>query len=137
MKIVPLSPALHPEWRRMRHGLWPWLAEDDEEPVSQEVFIALDDAGRPCGFVEAGERPYAEGCETSPVGYIEGWYVSPESRGRGVGRSLIEAAEQWARSRGLREMASDAGLDNLASHRAHERLGYREVERVVCFRKAL
>jgi len=44
------------------------------------------------GFVEVSLRPYAEGCDTRPVGYLEGGYVAPEWRGQGIGRALVEAA---------------------------------------------
>jgi aminoglycoside 6'-N-acetyltransferase I len=37
----------------------------------------------------------------------------------------------------LRELASDALLDNNGSHAMHEALGFTETERVVYFRKAL
>jgi len=71
------------------------------------------------------------------VGYLEGWYVSPEHRRAGIGRKLVQAAEDWARSKGCTEMASDAELHNTQSQQAHRRLGYEEVERIVCFRKSL
>jgi aminoglycoside 6'-N-acetyltransferase I len=129
----------------MRIALWPdepsagtdkdmrdWLARRDAA-----VFVAARPDGSLCGFVEAGTRPYAEGCETSPVGYIEGWYVDADVRREGHGRALLEAAEDWARSQGCTEMASDALLDNILSHRAHARCGYEEVERLVTFRKSL
>ena len=54
-----------------------------------------------------------------------------------MGRRLIEAAEQWARSRGCTEMGSDAEIANTLSHRAHAALGYEEIERVVSFAKRL
>ena len=101
------------------------------------VFIAERDDGTPCGFVEVGTRSYAEGCESSPVPYIEAWYVDPDVRRGGVGRALLAAAEDWARSLGYREIASDALLDNVVSHRAHLGSGYSEVERIVVFRKTL
>lgn len=101
------------------------------------VFVAATDRGRLAGFVEASIRDWAEGCSTRPVGYIEGWYVVPEYRRSGVGRQLIDAAEQWARSRGCSEMGSDALLDNVISYAAHRALGYREVERVVAFSKKI
>ena len=46
-------------------------------------------------------------------------------------------AEDWARGKGCSEMASDTWLDNEASIRAHVKLGYAEVERLVHFVKQL
>ncbi len=93
--------------------------------------------GELVGFVEAALRKWAEGCSTSPVGYIEGWYVQPEHRRAGVGGRLIEAAEDWARARGCTEMGSDAELWNEVSHAAHRALGYTEATRLLCFSKPI
>ena len=82
-------------------------------------------------------RDYAEGCSGSRIGYIEGWYVEPELRRQGLGGQLVQAAEHWARELGLAEMASDCEIDNAVSFRAHTALGYQEVGRIICFRKAL
>lgn len=101
------------------------------------VFVAVRPDGSVCGFVEAGSRPYADGCETSPVGYVEGWYVDPDVRREGYGRALLEAAEDWARAAGYQEMASDALIDNEMSRMAHLASGYEEVGRVIQFRKSL
>jgi aminoglycoside 6'-N-acetyltransferase I len=102
------------------------------------IFVAETEAGELAGFADAGLRSYAEGCDVSrPIGYLEGWFVVERYRGRGIGRALVAAAEQWAREQGCREMASDTWIDNEASQRAHERLGYEIVERQVTFRKLL
>ncbi|HEU5183065.1 MAG TPA: aminoglycoside 6'-N-acetyltransferase [Gemmatimonadaceae bacterium] len=145
MRVRLLEPSDWNEWRRMRAALWPDEPTASTDPdmrawhgrADARVFVAERADGSLCGFIEVGTRPYAEGCETSPVGFIEGWYVDPDVRRHGCGRALIEAAEEWARSAGYTEMGSDALLDNLVSHRAHERLGYTEVERLVAFRKSL
>ncbi len=79
----------------------------------------------------------ADSCETSPVAYLEGWWVDADVRGQGIGAALIFAAEAWARARGYSEFASDTTLDNTLSQVAHERLGFVEVERAVLYRKAL
>ena len=89
------------------------------------------------GFLEAGTRKYAEGCDTSPVGYIEGWYVDEDLRGKGIGKALVKAAEDWTRLQGLTEMASDTWLDNEVSIQAHLKMGYEETERLVHFAKKL
>ncbi len=90
------------------------------------------------GFLEVSVRSHADGCDPStPVGYIEGWYVAPDCRRRKIGARLVAAAESWARDRGCLEMASDAWLDHLDSQRAHEALGFEVVDRCVHYRKAL
>lgn len=129
----------------MRCALWPhhtpaeheaemntWLARPDAA-----VVVCVRESGGLCGFAEVGTRPYVDGCRTSPVAFLEGWYVDPDCRGAGVGRALIEAVEAWARGRGLSELGSDAPLDNEPSQRAHERVGFVEVERAVRYRKPL
>lgn len=133
-ECVRMSLALFPEATRED-------ALSDIETVRSrpdaEVFVVERPTGMLAGFVEVGERAYADGCDTSPVGYIEAWYVDPDVRKQGYGRALLEAAEAWARARGRREMGSDALLDNETSQRAHERSGYQEVDRIVQFRKSL
>ena len=77
------------------------------------------------------------GTETSPVGFVEGVYVIPGWRRRGIARQLFEAIADWARANGCRELASDALIDNEISQRAHRSLGFRETERVVYFTRRL
>jgi molybdopterin synthase catalytic subunit len=136
--IRPLSEKDRPEWRRMRLALWPKHdpREIDAEIAEFEtggrvfgqaarVFVAERRQGTGlCGFVEVTLRAYADGCASAPVGYLEGWYVDPDARRGGVGRALVDAAEQWARGRGCSEMGSDCDADNVASFTAHQRLGY-------------
>jgi aminoglycoside 6'-N-acetyltransferase I len=134
-----------PEWLRMRLLLWPEVESSDllgemEQILSDvmtPVFVIHREAGGLGGFLEAGTRKYAEGCATGPVGYIEGWFVDEDLRGQGWGHRLVRAAEDWARSLGLKEMASDTWLENEISIRAHLAMGYEEVERLIHFAKTL
>jgi aminoglycoside 6'-N-acetyltransferase I len=104
----------------------------------EAVLVAEDQASSALiGLAEVSRRTYAEGCETSPVGFLEGWYVVPERRRQGIGRALVDAAEVWARELGCRELASDALVDNRVSAEAHRALGFEEVEVIRCFRKEL
>lgn len=133
-------------WGSMRLALWPdehgvataeemqaWLADS-----GKTALLALDVEGNAIGFAELALRhDYVNGTETSPVGFLEGWYVAPEWHARGVGRALIAAGEDWARLQGCSEFASDALLDNADSHAAHLACGFEETERVVYFRKSL
>jgi len=71
------------------------------------------------------------------VPFLEGIWVEPELRRRGVGRALVDHVEAFVRARGFREIGSDALLGNRASHAAHAAWGFSETERVVYFRKGL
>ncbi len=134
------------EWVRMRSALWPEIAPEEAEPDAREwlaheatvVLVAerADGSGLG-GFVEVGEREYADSCDASPVAYLEARFVDPDLRRSGMGQRLAEAAMHWARERGYREMASDALLENAVSHRAHEAAGFVEVERAVRYRLVL
>jgi aminoglycoside 6'-N-acetyltransferase I len=99
------------------------------------VFVARIDTGAVVGFLEVRLRDYAEGAESSPVGYLEGLYIAAEYRRQGIGAALLRAGEQWAWSRGCSEITSDAQIDNAISIELHKRMGYSEVERQVCFLK--
>jgi aminoglycoside 6'-N-acetyltransferase I len=133
------------EWLRMRRTLWGGCPDEEQtlemdeflKSEVDEVFFAVRPDGKLCGFLEAALRSRADGCDSSPVGYIEGWYVDPDVRLKGIGRALVDAAEAWARSKGCRQMASDAELSNNVSHQAHGALGYQEVGRGVQFKKDL
>jgi aminoglycoside 6'-N-acetyltransferase I len=131
----------------MRTALWPdedpdelaheTLAHFANAPLYELILVAERSDGRLVGFLELNLRAYAEGCATSPVPFIEGWYVTMDSRRQGVGRRLVEAAEDWARLRGFTEIGSDTQADNALSQDAHAALGFEEAERLVSFRKAL
>ena len=102
------------------------------------IFVAETNDGTLVGFLEVDLRSHADGCNPSqPVGYIEGWYVAETHRQQGVGKGLLAKAEDWSRSHGCVEMASDALIDNELSQRAHEALGYAVVDRCVHYRKGL
>jgi aminoglycoside 6'-N-acetyltransferase I len=130
---------------RLRHALWPDASEAEHRreverffsgPQVAPVLVAEDRSGM-LGFAELSIRPYAEGCETDHVGFLEGWFVMAEARHRGVGRKLVAAAEAWARSAGCTEFASDAEADNEESAAAHRALGFEDVGLIRCFRKGL
>lgn len=105
------------------------LARDD-----WAAFGAEAPDGELVGLIELFERNVAESCESSPVSYIEGLWVAAAWRRRGLARRLVEAARDWARSRGRTEMASDVQIANLVSQAVHRRLGFAETERLVTYR---
>lgn len=145
MEIRPIEAADFDEWLRLRLALWPDHTADEHRAEMMQiandslspVFVIERGHGRLAGFLEAGLRKYADGCDTSPVGYIEGWYVDADVRQQGLGRALMQAAEQWAITHGCTEIASDCLIDNEVSYRAHLAIGYLETERLIHFKKDL
>lgn len=136
---------------RLRHALWPEGSLDEHARELGEifagrwsaiypyaVFVAEAPDGTLVAFAEVTLRSRADGCDPSrPVGYLEGWFVVEPFRRRGMGAALLRAAEDWAREQGCVEMASDTWIDNDASQRAHEALGFTVVDRCVNYRKRL
>jgi len=108
-----------------------------DEPDGELVWVWESDSGDLGGFVSASIRPWAEGCSSAPVPYVEGWYVAAPLRGHGVGRALVAVVEDWAREQGFTELGSDAELENEVSLLAHDRLGFVPTERLQFFRKTL
>lgn len=138
--LALLLAALWPESPAEEHAreLEHILAGKAPGKLPLVIFVAEDKDGSLVGFLECGLRSHADSCNPShAVGYVEGWYVAEEFRRRGIGKSLLAAAEEWARGQGCLEMASDAVIDNVLSQNVHQRLGFEVVERSVLFRKAL
>jgi aminoglycoside 6'-N-acetyltransferase I len=147
-RVRPARPADVQAWAMLRQALWPAESPDeltaearaffaDADTLLEAVLLAEASDGTLLGFAELSLRPYAEDCRTSPVAFLEGWYVIPAARRHGVGRALVSAAEQWARERGCHEFASDTELDNSVSAEAHRALGFEDAGAVRCFRKNL
>ena len=152
-RIVRAGAEQAHDWAALRAALWPDCTAVEHAAYLRQVlgrgdtavgFLAVETSGGAdvpgpaIGFAEATLRAdYVNGCQTSPVGFLEGWFVQPAARGRGIGRALVAATEDWARQRGCTEMASDARLDNTGAQHAHEACGFREAERVVYFHKRL
>lgn len=146
MRLEACTFDMLDDWVALRLALWPdGSAEghrDDAagilESADDAAFIARNDDGLAIGLAEAALRhDYVNGCESSPVGFLEGIYVRPEWRRRGVARALCQAVEAWAAGHGCAEFASDADLLNTGSQQMHHALGFEETERVVYYRKRL
>jgi aminoglycoside 6'-N-acetyltransferase I len=101
------------------------------------VLLALAADASVAGFAELSIRNIVDSCSTDRVAYLEGWYVVPQFRRRGIGAALIRAAEQWAAAQGCTEFASDSEIDNQVSYAAHLHAGFEETGRVRTFRKKI
>ena len=134
-------------WLALRTKLWPLTPADEHrgeiaqhlaDPARFAALLTCDESGRAVGPAEAALRPdHINGCETSPVAFLEGIDREPQARRHGIARALAAAVEVWAVARGCRELASDALIENAASHDFHRAIGFAPTERVVFYRKEL
>jgi aminoglycoside 6'-N-acetyltransferase I len=150
--VVRLArPADKAPWALLRAQLWPdasveehasdiaaMLARGPHGGLPLVAFVAEAPDGVLAGFLEVGLRSHADGCDPRQhVGFVEGWFVLESHRRKGVGKHLLQAAEDWARSQGCVEMASDTWVDHHLSQRVHEALRFEVVDRCVHYRKRL
>jgi aminoglycoside 6'-N-acetyltransferase I len=145
------TPTDRDQLAQLREELWPDTSAEEHARELEPIlggktpgrmplvnFVAESADGKLFGFAEIDLRSHADGCSPErPVGYLEGWYVIESARHRGIGRRLLFAAEEWARSHGCVEMASDTWIDNELSQTCHEKLGFEVVDQCVHYRKTL
>lgn len=132
-------------WKRMRKALWPECPENRHELEINQllsskgiVFIAESSSHDLIGFAEISiRRDHVAGTTSTPIPYLEGWYVAPAFRRQGIGKALIRSAEEFALQAGFRELASDTEINNHSSVESHRCLGFIEVETTVHFLKPL
>lgn len=116
------------------------LTEEFKELISNDeavVFLAKREENT-VGFAQCQLRhDYVEGTDSSPVGYLEGIFVSEGYRGQGIAKKLLKACEEWAAEMGCVEFASDCELTNFESRKFHMSMGFEEANRIICFTKRL
>jgi L-amino acid N-acyltransferase len=88
------------------------------------AFLLVEDAGRILGFVTyaqfRGGIGYARTMEHTIL-------LAPEAQGRGLGPTLLTAAETHARTAGAVSIFAGVSAENPAGRRFHSRMGYAEV----------
>ena len=139
-QVARLCEALWPEasWTAHREEVMPILSGRPTATMPSVIFVAETPSGTLAGFLEVSLRSHADGCDTRhAVGFVEGWLVEESFRRQGLGAQLLAVAENWARSQGCVEMASDVWIDSTISQRVHESLDFEVVDRCVHYRKAL
>jgi len=145
LSVRQMGRADRATWASMRVALWPDESaevhgKDIEEMLAGNTgygFVAETENGAAVGFAEITIRPFANGCDSRPVPFLEGIWVDAPFRRQGVGALLVKHVEVFAAARGFREIGSDALMENHASHAAHRGWGFCETEHVVHFRKLL
>jgi aminoglycoside 6'-N-acetyltransferase I len=119
-RIRPIQPQDAALWATLRHDLWPdasvehhaeeitaFFAGTLEEPLAVLVYESKQDGI--IAFAELSIRSQAPGTDSNRVAFVEGLYVRPKWRNRGIARHLLRASEVWARHSNCDAFASDRG----------------------------
>jgi len=130
-------------WLMMGLDLWPDYTRSRLSEILVEVLESEKEKAYVCrteneyaGFINVSIRfDYVPGSRSSPVGYVEGLYVKPHLRKRGIAQRLLRKGEEWASSKGCSQIASDVELENEHSYNFHRQIGFEEVQRVTCLIK--
>jgi aminoglycoside 6'-N-acetyltransferase I len=141
MRVIQATSGHIQPWLGLRRQLWP---DPDEAhlPEMQEIlgsesaaaFLLLNERNEAIGFIEGalylgGPRPY---------GYIEGWFVVPAFRGRGLGGQLLGSLEGWILHHSISLVLSDTIPEEYPlSTRAHAHYGYEALKNLTIFIKKI
>lgn len=142
-----LFEEIHPrnlkELTRLMIALWPDCEYEEEFRNCQKILTEQDET---CflakekesyiGFIQVSIRKdYVDGADPGPKAYIEGIYIDPAYRKSGIAKSLVEMGEAWGKKKGCKQYGSDVELHNLESIAFHKKVGFTEMNRIVCFLK--
>jgi aminoglycoside 6'-N-acetyltransferase I len=117
INVRDAGPDGAPVWEAMRRELWPdgleshakeiamYFAGTLQEPAA--VLMAESRTDGIVGFVELSIRVDVRGFEGKQVGYVEGLFVRPRLRHRGVARKLLQTARSWAHDQECAGFATD------------------------------
>jgi len=89
------------------------------------VLVATDDDARLLGFIALERRLMLE---TGERVEIVGLVVDDAARRRGIGQALVDAALDWAREIGLREVAVRSSTARVESHPFYEDAGFARIK---------
>jgi GNAT superfamily N-acetyltransferase len=130
LQIAPIAEADHGDWERLFRGYIDFYerglpqeaydrawAEFQADDVMHALGAKLD--GRLVGIAHFLIHANTSGAD---VCYLQDLFTSPESRGRGVGRALIEAIAGWARQHGRGRLYWSTHESNATARRLYDQV---------------
>jgi GNAT superfamily N-acetyltransferase len=125
-RLFALEPDYPFDAAKVRYGLDLLLASPD----TAALWVA-EINGRAIGMCSA--QIVISTAEGGPVAWVEDVVVTPDQRGQGIGRLLLEAVSAWALRRGISRLQLLADGENAAALGFYRRLDW-QTTRMICLR---
>ena len=126
--VLSLAPRLAigiPPWRdpqKMIATVQGWITESIKQHGNKTmVIVAEDEHGERLGFATVSHDTHFTGEGQAYIGELA---ISEETEGRGVGKALAQACEQWAREQGYRILSLATGAANERALGFYRHMGY-------------
>ena len=126
--VLSLAPRLAigiPPWRdpqKMIATVQGWITESIKQHGNKTMVIVAEDEHRErLGFATVSHDTHFTGEGQAYIGELA---ISEETEGRGVGKALAQACEQWAREQGYRILSLATGAANERALGFYRHMGY-------------
>ena len=106
-----------PQTEAMRDTVWGWLHDGAHET---EGLVAVDDHGALIGL--SHYRPFARPLSATTGGFLDDLFVTPEARGSGAARLLIEVVATIGRERGWSVIRWITAEDNYRARSLYDKV---------------
>jgi GNAT superfamily N-acetyltransferase len=90
------------------------------------LFVA-ESGGQTVGFISGELREGSPTFRQRTWASVDDVFVEPDSRNLGIGRTLIQSVEAWAKERGANGISLQVAAANRRGRKFYEELGFREV----------
>ena len=101
----------------MRNRVWTWLLDPAHETKG---FVAEDETGKLLGLTHY--RPFARPLSASTGGFLDDLFVTPEARGSGAAKALINAVANEGKNRGWTVIRWITAEDNYRARSLYDKV---------------
>jgi len=94
------------------------------ENSTTQIFVAEDNQGNFLGYIQLGE--FIDSFTNVKQGFIDSIAITKEAEGKGIGKGLMDFAEDWAREQGYGTIVLYVFANNEKARKLYERMNYKQ-----------